>query len=426
MIGLVLHRWDETFPAPVVRVPGLEPGGAWRVLIEAMAAEVAGNPTPWVRLEHQSLVDCAETALDQKDPALYWRTTALLGDHVPGGSLDRLRLLLSRAHESAARDEADQADRDLNCRIDALLAYGGFLISVEEYAPAFACLNKVFTIAEWAGRPDIGAISPDDARRRIAWANLRVGMGYAQLRVPQVAGGRLTRAMMDFETLKDERERQSARLLLDLNYDSDIGLRLHALAESSARPGPFLVLLVRAESLRRRREWGQAEQCLREALEQCLGDCRRAANVSYRLARLYLEHAQDRVDRHAELTRLAIRRAAEAVRYFRGMANRVGEIRARCLLSRAFIAAGLLPQGETEWHHAARLLGTFRRDIDADHLLTTLDARLHWAEGVLLVAQGRGVPARRALLEAAHFFRELDDGRSTAAVERLLAEAGRA
>jgi hypothetical protein len=191
----------------------------------------------------------------------------------------------------------------------------------------------------------------------------------------------------------------------------------------------FWLLVERFEEQRRRGDWVNAHRRLDDAERACLGDARRAADVAYRRAHLYLEQAtaQRPAQRdpagvsQPDFAQRAVTAATEAVLLLGRMDNRVGVVRARLLRVRALVIVGDLLAASSEQHQCAGELQA--PELTESPALIPLQARAHWATGVLRRAEADPV-WRRELEEAKRLFQNIDDGRSHRRVESLLKTSG--
>jgi tetratricopeptide (TPR) repeat protein len=427
----VLRELEPEFtpdPSPV--------DGRWLPDEFTLPAAIARQPQGWIRAEYRDLVRCSVNAYANQEWGLCWRVAAWLGDCLPDGSTGGdLLPMFDNALRSAEHDANPLG------HIDVLLARGACLTAIERYAEAQRSLAQAIEEAtalaeQWTAEG--GSDWP--ALRRRASAHLYLGEGYLQMRAARRSEEELQIAHQLFERLGLVDEVQLVRLLDNLNFDFVPRIsrqELQALTRDSHR---YWALLELAEEQRRGHEWEAAARYLNDAARRYQGDSRRTASIQYRLGRLYLEQAlsateepdgpplsgDDAVQRQIQR---AVRRATDVVLRFHRMENPVGEIRARCLLVRALAAANRLADAEQQMHVAFQRLA----DLDGQDLggaREPLEARLYWAQGVLGLRRADNADdldeARGVLIRAAGIFDDLADGRSRAAVMRLIRQVDRA
>lgn len=377
---------------------------------------IAAHPDGWIRAEYSNLVRSLRHAYRTAEHGLCWRIGERIAGLVPEGvPAEEALAVLDLAMKSADRDPSPLA------AVDMRIAKAACLIAFERYADAFGLLAQARERALVAE-----AAQPGPARLRQARVFVKRGEAYLQMRRPQDAEEELQQAKAILTELDASGELHLVGLLSALNFDVNLEDPDGQLVNQVGEGNHFFVLLERFEERRRRQAWTDAEDDLRQAEQLCLGDFRRQANVLYRRTRLYLERwdtlsargAPAATPEAATLARKAVRRATETVLAFQRMGNRVGELRARCLLIRALVAAGKLTEAAGQVHLAGQQLDEL--PAYADVARDPIKARVAWAKAVWLDADDQRPAARQELLDARGIFLKLEDGRSRGAVQRLL------
>jgi tetratricopeptide (TPR) repeat protein len=379
-----------------------------------LARLIARRPDPWIRAEYPNLRRAFHLAFRLKEWDLCWRLAIRLGGLVPEGVPPREAVEVLDAALLLARNVSGLAE------VDANLAKGATLIAVERYNQAFEVLDDAYRLAARLvrERPESAA----QAQRRMGQVSLRMGEAYVQVRRPRDAEQELLKAGRVFEQLDLRSEQLLVQLFSFLNVDGNMEDPFGGLETQLTDNAQFWRLLERFEERRRRRDWAGALEHLELARHQSLGDARRAANVLYRLARLYLEQMSDR-DQPAkaealQLRRRATRRAYQAVRAFMAISDDIGVVRAQCLLVRILVAAGDRVQAQQQMHEIERVFG--RLDAETTpRIMPPLEARLLWAKGLLCQMEGDLAAADRHLLVAIGIFDDLGDGRASDTLTRI-------
>ncbi len=397
-----------------------------------------------IRLEYRNLVRVVLAAAANNDHATCWRVAARLQDAVPEEPHLDTSIEAFIVGRRAALTEGDRIGA-----LDVALAQAGLLSAVERYPEALEQLKEIATEARTLALPanampvgngvpagsSVSAGNGGSESAVVAAATLRLAQVHrmkalAFLQMGSYAGTRneLATARRLVDPLVDRDEWQILNLLEAENdrYTEPVTDRERESMDDSSQ---FRADLDQSEAARRRNSWTEAHHRLCDALDRSTGDLRRCAAVHYRTARLYIEQYHDTprdrtkrardADSPMQLARKAVSHAAQAVVTFQVMGNRVGVIRAQCLLVRAMVIAGKLLEAE-------RLCDAVKRDLGR-HLAAgcpsgqPLMARYHRARGEWLLRDDTTVAAARdALKHAATIYRELEDWSNHDAIWRLL------
>lgn len=414
----VLARVDPTFWLPPPEPRYLKPHSD-------VPRRLAADPYPWIRAEYRNLLRGIRLS-SVDEPALCWRIAAQLDGCVP----DELRPGSSLAAYDLAI-EAARTDRDDLGLVQVLLAKGTFLNGVERYQDGHKTLTEVIELARQLRRGDDRRSAREGARMEVL-ARRKIGEAYLQMGAYEAADNAFRAAYLAAAASGDENERRLVRLLLaeTRQVDSPDPDELDARGGDSSR---FRAILGSAEATRRRREWGQASEYLERALECSDDDAQREATVRYRMAGLNLDwHLHEHgwpygptaspsggTPTEFSLADHAVRHATEAVLIFRRTGNKLGEVRALCMLTRALLAAGHRVEAQRVGHAAEQELAAIDPQV-AGPALGPLTARVWRAMGDMLLCHGDVVNGRRRLMQAATLFgQEHDWAAQTEALRRL-------
>jgi hypothetical protein len=320
---------------------------------EFILDRIAESPEWWVRTEHANLVRCAEQAKQRREWDLYWQIARWLGGCLPPG-MDPASVADGLQAALAATDRHTSTEVTLEVR----LAGASLLAATDRHQEAERLITTTVELATAAQLPAQVAAG----HRRRAEALLQIGAyesaGEA-LRGARQAAELAQRAGLDGH---------GERVLIALLEHVCLGHQepAHWLAEPPDEPlpawhdsGRFCAQLTRADAAARQGAWDTATAELADALDANRDDAGRVATVEFRQARLYLMRARCEPTGGAR-TAPALRaaeRAAESLLTYRGLHSRGGELRARCLLTRALAAAGWVD--EADWqgdkaYHALR------------------------------------------------------------------------
>ncbi|GAA5187776.1 hypothetical protein GCM10023322_36860 [Rugosimonospora acidiphila] len=412
----VLGQLDKTFWVPPPPPRYLAPGSD-------VPRRLAEDPYPWVRAEYRNLLRCIRLASDD-EPALCWRIAARLDGCVPDGLGPEQTL---RAYDRAVA--AARADHDDLGLIEVLLAKGSFFVAVERYAEGQETLGEVAKLAQalrLGGDPHLA----EAATRMAVLAQRKLGEAYLQMSAYEAADDMFRKAERAAAACGDEREQRLIRLLRAETRQADSDPEAVDARGDSNR---FRAILGSAAAARRRGEWQRSGEYLAQALELSSDDAWRQATVRYRIAQLNLawhlsEYGWPRgpspapqrgTPTESSLADHAVRHATEAVLIFRRTGNRVGEVRAQCLLTLALLAAGHLVEAERVGHTAERGLAAIEPRL-AGPALEPLTARVWRAMGDLLLCHGDVAGGRHRLMHAATLFGQQHDwAAQTEALHRL-------
>jgi tetratricopeptide (TPR) repeat protein len=378
---------------------------------------IAEDPYTWVRAEHRNLVQCVKDFFADRQWSLCWRTAVWLGECLPEDGDIQPALQALHLGLQAARTDGDQLGQ-----ADVHLATASLLVWSERYPEAFQSLSEASALARsWRVRQPARAAR---GKHREAVAELKFVESYLQMQAPVGATKHLQNAR---KLLADAGHSDAAKLLRifqDLKVQirsDDVDLDVTTLGNNHYA---FWALIRSAEYCRWRQQWDEAAELFQRAAACCPDDAGRSANVSYRTARLLLNQLDRIGTGDEELARRAVRRATDAVLLYQRMSNRLGELRARCILARALVAAHEFTCAE-EQIVAARDLAESGVD-DPPEAVRAIRARINWAYGTLLMHSPDGVPAaREALFAAALLLDGLEDTRAAAGVRRTIEAAQR-
>jgi len=392
-----------------------------------------------IRAEYGNLVRAVSVAHDRKRHALCWRVAASLHGCVPAGSesfdvMDAFEV----AEESARRDNSTLGE------IDVQFAKGAYLVAIEDYAEAFAVLDRASQQVD--ALESSSAADATDARRRRARICRKRAEAFLQMGAYRDAAHKLTTAA---ELANDPEEVRLIGLLQaenhrvpspDLSYGDILEGELND-------PIYFRAQLCLSEVDRRRGYWASAEDHLLTAERHSNGDARRTAATQYRLGRLYIDQwrhtapghglprarkatlampagmASSRARRSSasqsqdparisdrgvtDIASAALRHSAEATIAFRRMGNLVGIVRAQCQQIRALVIANRLIEAEQLTYTVWKALMTpeLLASPAREHLL----ARFARAYGELLVHRGDWRAGWRVLAIAATTYADNND-----------------
>ena len=374
---------------------------------------IASHPEGWVRSEYANLLRVVASASHgaAANAGLCWRVGAWLNGCVADSvSVQQTLTAYEHAHEAAHNDS------ELG-RVDVLLAKGTYLIAIERYDQAEACLQAASDNAVRLFETQSTADARRGISRRIIAATRKMGEAFLQAAAYRQALEQLETAYSMAESAEDESEMQLLQILIgeahhvdmpDTTYDQLLNPEL----TDATR---YRIYLALAEAARRRREWRSAEDYLDQALRFMDGDMRRMATVQYRLARLLLdEHRAASVinerrrpvrspggNTAVEVIEKAIRRAAIAAVTFRHMENNIGAVRAEALLARALLASGHAVEAEHLVHAAQAEFASLATTGERSEWLLPIQARLRRAEGELYLNAGDPREGRGLLMESA-------------------------
>lgn len=401
----------------------------------AMVAQLAAErPELYIRREYGNLLRLIPIALRRGNLRLAWRIAALLKGCVPMGE----DAPDPRETFEWAIEEAADTSETLLARTDVELALAHYLVAVENYHLAFETLAKVIDRARHES-----AMTPHQTaeyHKRVVRAQRGIGEAFVQMGDYRSAEAWLDAAAENARDVGSEEEKELVSLLTaDAYRIPDREAIYEHLIDGQHIDDyvSFRAMLVHSEDYRRRGQWSQARQDLMAASEHSIGDARRMASVHYRLARLHIDQwrscqpgqgfptesgsAPDGAQRPPgldDLPKMAVREAATSALLFRQMNNVSGVIRARCILARALLTAGLPLAAE-------RLLRTIRQslllpDITRSPAYSGLLARYTRAYGELQLHRHILGAAWRNLCHAALRFEFNNDFSSNEEIWQLL------
>jgi hypothetical protein len=380
-------------------------------------------PDGWVREEYGNLIHSIEVACHENQWRIGWKIAAYLGGCVPLYVPSSLCLKAFKlAIEAASTDQAE-----LGC-IQVRIANGAFLVALEHYAEAFEILGSAgrgaISLTDEATSPAVGSLAARSLREE--------GAGWLQLGSYESADMVLKKAISSAISADDRTEIERDRVLVAENDTSRQPEHWHdealyddaTLTDDQVRYHARLGL---SEAARRRGSWLRAQQELSAAMMRSYGDARRRASVEYRFARLRLSQWRATLPgaKRDRLAELSLGHAATALLRFRAMENDIGAVRARCIMVRALIAAGLFEAALTESARAADEIGALIRKETRSEISLPIVARWERSHGEALLANGRAAEALQLLQHAARAFDDIHDWHSRAEVLLVLGRAQR-
>ncbi|PRY25715.1 NB-ARC domain-containing protein [Pseudosporangium ferrugineum] len=384
-VDLILAAGDDLYR----RESGPRLPRRWFPAGSSLPRDIGALPQGWVRAESRNLIRCVSAAHRREHWSLCWRVAARLGECVPEGApADDLTRTFALGLDAAAQLRHRSAAR--RAQAEVLLARADHLARRESYSPAYddfhrAALtaNHLRPLAAVRRRPRSDPherAAPGiecDTHRRLAAAHLRAGM-YRE------AAFELTRAERLVPAGGEPRLRRLIALMRahiepgSLTGDGYAGAddELYLWFESAM-----------AESERHGGAYKRASDRLRRLRHRYADDVALSCDLLARMADLRLdEHRYGAPVDAGHTLRRALRRAAEALHGYERLGNRVGVVRARCLLVRALVR--LHRPKDAEKQLALALSGFARLDPVVSHPLSTVYAALSWARGDLLTEQG--------------------------------------
>jgi hypothetical protein len=414
----VMRQIDPSFPGR-----SRPPERSWFPDGPLWSQRIAQLPFYWVRAEHANLVRTVHAACAAQEWGIAWRVATRLGACLPPDvDVDGAMRAFAEGLRAAQAEGSDLGQAEV------LLAQGAFLVALDRHAPAAEALAQADRAVAALSRRNgdrcglwlVAAINRTRAEALLQQAAYREARSAAQL-----ATQRATEARS--EDIRAEAEELLARLVT-----ADVESALYP--EHSLIEGPydralvvgrddgsaFRAYLGLSEVARRRRNWASASEHLRDAAKRHDGDARRLAMVQYKLAKTcwhQLRAAAEGADR-AELAERSAMYAAQALLTFQRIHNPVGVVRARCMLSRALVAAGRAAQAE---EHAGAAQRELTRLTEGGAPPPLLACRVQRVQGeVLLELGGNLAAARAALTEAERGFADAGDWWSRAETNVLL------
>lgn len=418
MTELILTRLDPTAPG-LGQAAGVAPAPVPD--LDLVIDRLAAHPDYWVRAEYGNLVRGVEIAFDDENWALCWRIAARLGGCVP--------LYVTVATCRSAFDKAREAARTDDCEYGAILvglAEASLLVAIEDYSAALRILGEIETLTTAYSPAPVHGPTPQSLRA----ARLRIeGEMWLQAASYRVAKATLGRALEEITGCTDDAEQQRIEVLgaeaaAALSYDQWLAEPARPDAAPPDDRAEFRAHLARAEWARRHGRWIDAQSALNTARGFNHGDARRRAAVEYRFARLRLDESRSAQTsaQHAELAADALVHAATASFRFSRMGNRVGAIRARCMVILALIELGALDEAKHHRAQARQDLMLLRQAAGSTESLIPLNARLDRAEGLLEYRLGEHANAKAHLYQAFQAFADVGDWWSAAECQLYLGQ----
>ncbi|WP_127500878.1 NB-ARC domain-containing protein [Actinoplanes solisilvae] len=359
-----------------------------------------GQAKAWVREEYSNLLRVIRLARERSDHALSARIASWLGGCMPRGV--------------AVRDVLDGFTRGIDSAhqvseaavIDVLLARGAYWTALEQYGAAFD------DFAEALSRCHTGRF----ATRRVT-VERRCGEAYLRAGEHGAAARRLARA----EELAGQlpRGEQMLPLIRTLRFLADPEVRAPApigQVPPDDELGYWTALARSDEAVTIANDWATAETFLSEAARDYHGDLRRAATIGYWQSRLYLARFHRKTGDVADVRR-AVRSGHRSLHDHHQLGDVAGQIRVRCILVGAYLAAGR-PDTAANQLEAAR-----RQRSHVDPWLTRpgnpLDAVLRRAHAETRLQGGQRQQAMDDLRTAATVLAAHDDHRAVAEIAAL-------
>ncbi|NUR71932.1 MAG: hypothetical protein HOU81_14010 [Hamadaea sp.] len=394
------RAYQALIAAVLTLVTPAEPvaGPAGVVADEQLARRIAEDVPGWVAAEYDNLLHQVQVAYLSHRRTLCWRLAELLGGATPPG-LDYESTM--DAYRSAV--VAAGVTRAARARSAAHTAMGRFYAAVGRYDDADAEFDNALDSDP----------QTDDPRVRVEM-QLALSETLIQAGSHDLAGEKLERCLRLATAAGLDGLVYLAEIMIAFNHHVECPYWVHdrLLDGTLDTGGRFYARLAYADSAGRGREWKTALSHLEAAAQLGADSVARTAFVAVRTAELHLHHARHSAGKGDDATArreidLAIEWASSALRWYRQMRYPGGEHRARCLLARAFGAAGLLGVAE-------QLVDRLRSDTESlnredDKIHRGLLARVHQVRGELLYRFGDAGPARTELIRAAALFAALGD-----------------
>lgn len=400
------------------------PPSAWRPHQQVWTKSVHDALHRWIRAEYCTLVRTVTFAHSHGAWHACWQVAAQLGACVTNG--------LEPGETLAAFDAAAEAADKEQSRIggiEVLLARGSFLVAIERYSEAFDVLQQVLEAVDQA----ISELTAEQVHRLRASVHRRKAEAWQQMGVHNKASQELhvafgaTRAGSGFLEIAPEAALVRAVIAendswtvqtrwLDTDPFDEVGV---GQPDDDVR---FYADIGLAEQMSREQQWTKARAALDRTYDDNFGDVRRCASVRYRTARLLVR--QGRLEgnerRRLEIGHQAVGHAGDAVRIFRKMNNKAGEIRASALLARALLLAERYEEAATL---AARLPDELR-ELDIVPLgRESLWARVCRCRGEVALKAGHNRQAAGLLSEAISCYERTGDWHAICDTRVILAAA---
>jgi tetratricopeptide (TPR) repeat protein len=394
MIAAVLNRLEPEAALPVPPVAGLE-----------LAPRIAEHVRNWIDTEYLTLVRQIGVAYENGHAELCWRLGALLGGATPPGVDYESTMEAYRQALKAAEVRPEPGPR-----AQTHLAKGRFLAAVGRHNEA----EVEFELALDAVSERGAASGPDPAL-----TDLLLGESLVRVGAHDLAGERLDECLRRATAAGDAERVYDAEILIAINSHVECPYWVRDRLQDNTLDefGRFYARLAFADSARRAREWATALRELDAARTMARSDLSRTAFVAVRTAELHLHHALQLPQRSTEID-LAIQWACSAIWRYRQLRHVTGEQRAKCVLARAFGAAGLLGVAEQLAHGLK--IDVESLPTDAASLDRALVARVHQVSGELLYRFGDASAARTVLIQAATLFQSLADPLSESDVRETI------
>ncbi|AEV84039.1 Putative disease resistance protein [Actinoplanes sp. SE50] len=366
-----------------------------------------GQAKVWVREEYGNLLRVIRLAAERGDHALITRIASWLGGCAPRGVpaaevLDGFRIAVDSAQHLGAA-----------ARADVLLARGAYRTAVERYTAAF----EDFAEAQSLCRTGSLASRRVLLERRCGEAHLRAGEFTA-------AAGRFARAQELAARLPAGAAMLPLLRTLRRLADPDAGPPEPVEPVDPAGPGQpddelaYWSALAGCDRAVAGDGWDTAERILAAAAADYHDDLRRAATIAYWQARLHLAR-HHRAPGSGHL-RPALRAAHRSLHDHLLLGDPAGQVRTRCVLVSAYLAAGRTDLADRQLQEARRA----RAGVDP--WLTRpgnpLDALLRRARAEAARHAGRDEEAVHELRRAALVLAANGDRRAVAEIAGLIGD----
>jgi tetratricopeptide (TPR) repeat protein len=416
----VLRQLDGTFRGR----QGSQPCAQWFPDGSVWPQRIAQLPNYWIRAEHTNLVRTVHAAHNAAEWGIAWRVGARLGGCLPQNpDVEQSLLAFDRALSAAVNDGTPAGEAEV------CLAKGSFLVALDRHGAAGDMLDRADrVVADLLNRN--GQHGQHSLRRLAAAIQRTRAEALVQQAAYREAKLAVEEAVRRATDSNDGVEALHARLLaadVDSVLDPERWLTEqpyeNGLAKDRDDGSTFRGYLGLSEVARRRSQWNNAHDYLRDAAKRHDGDAWRLATVRLRVAQTawHQSRASDEPER-GQLAETAVMHAAEALRTFQRIGNLVGIVRTRCTLVGGLVAAGRLVAAADHVTVAQQELDQVSKDVGVKHQL--LVCRVLRAQGeVQLAREDNPDTARVWLAEAAAGFERVGDWWSEADTKVLLGKA---
>jgi tetratricopeptide (TPR) repeat protein len=419
----VLRQLDDTFSGR----QSARPSDQWFPGDSVWPQRIAQLPNYWIRAEHSNLVRTVHAAYAAAEWGIAWRVGARLGGCLPQNpDVEQSLVAFDRALNAAVNDGTPVGETEV------CLAKGSFLVALDRHGAAGEMLDRADRVV--ADLLDRNGQRGQHSLRRLAAAIQRTRaealVQQAAYREAKLAVEEAARRATDSN---DGVDALHARLLaadVDSVLDPERWLAErhyeNGLAKDRDDGSTFRGYLGLSEVARRRSQWSNAHDYLRDAARRHDGDAWRLATVQLRMARTAWHQSRASNDpERGQLAEAAVMHAAEALRTFQRIGNPVGIVRARCALVGGLVAAGRLAAAADQAAVARQELDQVSKDAGVKHQLLVCQVLRAHGE-VQLAREDNPDTARVWLAEAAAGYERAGDWWSEADTKVLLGKALRA